>query len=153
MKKLAVVVAISLCFGLSASAFDAPYEINFDTGDITVKGQMEEAKANRMVSLEIKDKNNQTVFVDILDTDSNGSFLEVLGLPTNFASGPYTLLFGVYGKEQSHPLSMNYSSMLELQPIIQNANSINDSELMVSIVEDSISALSLPNGFYNDDTA
>lgn len=149
MKKLSVIVAILICFGISASALDASYDIDFDTGEITVQGQIEEAKANKMVSIEIIDENNQTVFVDILDTDSNGSFHEILGLPLDFESGLYSLIFGAYGKSQAEPLDMIYSSPTDLQPIVQNANSINDPQLLKPTIDNGISVLTLPEYFYN----
>ena len=131
-------------FAIGADAANFEYELNYSTGEYTVSGTIEEARNNKMLSIEVTDGLSNRYHISYIDTDMNGTFNYTFRMPDTADTGDYTIKLGALLLDEPIAQTVKYvdaDAVNQLVLDIQNVSTGDDSEEAINTAIDSVFTL------------
>ncbi len=122
-KILASIIAFNT-LATAAYAADITAVPNYKTGEITVSGLLEEARSNKIISIEVKDSQDATAHISYIETEADGSFSYTFKMPDWAGTGDYVLNLGAAQLQAPIPETIEYIGTSEVNQLITDIQTV-----------------------------
>ncbi len=115
----------------TASVWAADFEINteYKNGTVTLSGTIDEARVNKLVSIDIKSADNRNVHLAFANTDDMGEFSYCFKPADEngdeFKTETYTVRVGAAGLDKPIEKPLEYSSPKQIEALIKELHAVD----------------------------
>ena len=144
MRKIIAIIFTMSLFAIGADAAVLEAVQNFETGEYTVSGTVEEARSNRMLSISVSGIEDYLAHISYIDTDFYGSFSYTFKMPETAQTGKYTIKLGAANLKKPTELAVDFVSTADVNKLISDIQAVSTgdgSDDAISSAVDSIYAL------------
>lgn len=148
MKKIIICSLLAMLLSKTALAAEVETYVNFDTREVSVTGQIEEAAFNRMLSVEVKDDTMQ-YYVNTIGTEADGSYNLTFRMPESAQTGNYQVSVEALGMSEPVQKDFYFAQKQDIDNILNLINSSTGASGLLTAIEANIDVLNIPIDWYN----